>query len=227
MKKVLINITSYNRPDMLKNLIKQLDGYEVFVLDDNSPNPQFLYDLLNNTNKMGLCRFSKNHGKKEAYLKFTKIFNQLKRDAITFYDYFIFLPDDFTLCDDFVNKAINLWDSIEDDKKISLSFSNPNRCLKPNFTGVEPVDKGNVILTQWNDLAFICGKEFIDKVIIDPINPKRWDKNPLLSSGVGSRISNYFYNKGYNQYNVKENMCSHIGNEDSKMNPEERQINKL
>ena len=225
MKKVLINITSYNRPDMLKNLINQLDGYDIIVWDDASDNfkPTLLHDKFN---ILGTVIFLENYGKKKAWVKWINIFKDIKDDYYN-YDYFIFLPDDFTLCDDFVNKAINLWDSIEDDKKISLSFSNPNRCLKPNFTGVEPVDKGNVILTQWNDLAFICGKEFIDKVIIDPINPKRWDKNPLLSSGVGSRISNYFYNKGYNQYNVKENMCSHIGNEDSKMNPEERQINKL
>jgi len=211
--RVLINITSYNRKEMLVNLINQLYGFDIIVWDDNSN-----FDMSGN---FIFHKFDINHGKKLAWVKFQKIFKLMPKE----YDYYIFLPDDSVLIDNFVNKAVELWNGIQDNNKICLSFSTKERISKSCFTAKEPIDKGNVVLTQWNDLCFISGREFIDKVVIDPVDPKRWDENENLSSGVGSKISHFFY-KYYNLYHAKEEMVKHVGLK-SLMNPAEREINPL
>jgi len=215
--RVLINITSYNRLPMLANLVTQLDGYKIAIFDDNSD-----FSQLDN-----MYRFEYTHGKKEAWKKFNTIFEINRKLWLDSFDYFIFLPDDVVLCDYFINKAINLWDGIEDNKKICLSFSSVERTKNPCFTEVKAIDCGNVIKTQWVDMMFICGKEFINKVKLEPVDPKRWDRIKTLSSGVGSQISHKLHNEGYNLYNTKEDLVEHIGNECSLMNPQERKINKL
>jgi hypothetical protein len=213
---ILINLFSYNRKEMLLNLIDSLKDHKIVIWDDCSD-----FDLKDIS---GFYRFGKNYGKKLAWLKFKKIFNSLK---LTNYEYYIFLPDDVELCDDFVSKAVELWDSIDDPRKACLSFSHPDRCLKPNFTGIKSVDCGGVIRSQWTDLMFICGKNFINEVDIEEIPLSRWEDNELLGSGVGSQISNKLVDKGFNLYNVKDNLVVHLGNYNSKMNTEERKINKL
>jgi hypothetical protein len=214
--KVLINITSYNRLEMLNNLIEQVKDYNYAIWDDNSD-----FEQLEN-----MCRFEKNYGKKEAWIKWNKIFQINKKLYCKDFDYFIFLPDDVVLCDNFVEKAVKLWEGIKDEKKICMSFTNPERLKVPCFTAYEPEDLGNVVKTQWNDMMFICGKEFINTVVVDPIKESRWDKNPNLSSGVGSKISHLYYGRR-NMYHAKEEMAKHIGNDCSLMNPEERKVNKL
>jgi hypothetical protein len=228
MTKVLINITHYckdatkdKRPQMLSNLLKQLEGYESITWDDNS-NYRIEYQHKWD-NKTTFYHFKENHGKKKAWKKFNYIFEELRQ---TDYDYYFFLADDSKLCDNFIKKAIELWEGIEDDRKICLSFSNPKRAKKPCFTNQEPVDCGDVIKTQWCDMSFMCTKTFIDKVVIDPIYPERWEKDPNLSSGVGSKISHLFYTK-WNLYNVKEEMVKHIGNDKSLMNPKIRKTERL
>lgn len=220
-KRVLINITSYNREAELKNIINQLEGFDLKVWDDCS---DFKIEYTHVwDNKQTYYQYQNNFSKKRAWAKFENIFDELKK---TDYDYYIFMPEDVELCEGFVNKSIELWDSIDDSNKISLSFQDDKRVETSCFTCKDPVDKGNVILTQWNDLFFICSKTFLDKVEITEVPIDRWDKNPLLSSGVGSMISHQMVDKGLNMYHSKESMAKHIGSE-SKMNFSERKINKL
>lgn len=218
-KKILILITSYKRPEMLKNLLIQLKGKaDIIVFDDNS-------DFSIEGNGIEFYKFKQNYGKKLAWLKFQKIFKKVKR--LKKYDYYYLLPDDIELCEDFINKSIELWEGINDPKKITLSFSNPARCTASQFTFVEPQIKGDVILTGWTDLALMFTKEFINKVNIKEIPLSRWNDNELLGSGVGSMISNQFVDAGFNLYNTKDKLMEHLGNNDSKMNPKDRINNPL
>ena len=214
---ILINITSYNRLPMLNNLLKQLKGNDIIVWDDKSSFKIVKSDV-------AFHRFRVNHGKKLAWKKFKYIFETLKE---TDYKYYFILPDDIELCDDFINKAINIWESIKDDKKICLSFSNPNRCTKQQFTYVEPKEVGNVILTGWVDMMFMFTKDFLKEIEIDEIPLSRWNENELLGSGIGSQISNKLVNVDYNLYNCKNKMVEHLGNDNSLMNPIERKNNPL
>lgn len=217
--KTLIIITSYNRLHMLTNLIKQLKGYDIIVYDDCSD-----FKIIKEKG-FKFHRFNNNYGKKFAWKKFNYIFDDLRANYNN-YDYYIILPDDVRLVDNFVNKAISIWKNIIDDKKICLSFSSVERTKEPCFTGVKAEEFGNVIRTQWTDLMFICERRFIDRVVVDPIDENRWNNNPNLGSGVGGKISRLFYPR-FNLYNTKEELLKHIGNSDSKMNPIERKHNKL
>ena len=215
--KILVNITTYQRPEELSNLIKQLKKYKIDIrVWDDDPKGKKIKEVIYN-------KFAINHGKKLLWLKFREIFEQLKK---TNYDYYIFLPDDVVLSDDFINKAVEIYKSIQDEKKVCMSLLVDNRIKKANWTGVLPQDKGNVILTQWNDLCFICEKKFIKEIQIKEVDPNRWNKNKRLGSGLGGQISWFFYNKDCNLYNIKEQIVKHLDVE-SKMNPEERKNNPL
>lgn len=210
MKKAEIHITTYQRKEMLENLVDQLGNHKIHIWDDNST-----YEIPYNLKKHNYFRFGMNFGKRLAWRKFKHIFRSIKNHS----DYYIFLADDSELCDDFINKAIRLYESINDPKKICLSFSHPDRCKVPNFNGIKPIDKGNVIKTQWTDLTFICEHRFFQEVEVGEVIETRWLKDPYLGSGVGSMISTNFLNKGYNLYNVKEEMIRHLG-DISLMNPQ-------
>ena len=218
-KKILFIITSYKRVEMLKSLLIQLKGKgDIIVFDDNS-------DFSIEGNGIEFYKFKKNYGKKLAWLKFQKIFKKVKR--LKKYDYYFMLPDDVKLCEDFVNKSIELWEGIEDSKKVSLSFSNPARCKAPQFTFIQPKIVGDVILTGWLDMMFLCTKELFNKIDITEIPLSRWEENELLGSGVGSQISNKLVDAGFTLYNTKDKLINHLGNNDSKMNPVERVSNPL
>lgn len=205
--KVLINITSYDRQEMLLNLTEQLEGESIIIWDDNS---NFTID-----GNFEFYKFYSNYGKKKAWRKFQRIFDFLLKDHKA--KYYILIPDDVILCDDFVNKAIKLYESIEDKNKICLSLLSDDRIKNPNWTELHPVEKGDVVLTHWSDLCFICERKFLEEVEMKEVLKDRWDINPDLGSGVGSVISKSLYRKGYNQYHSKESLVKHIGFK-SKMN---------
>jgi len=218
---ILINITSYNRKEMLLNLIGQLKGFDIKVWDDHS---DFRIEyLLKWDNKTTFYQFQKNHGKKLAWKKFNFIFENIPKG----YDYYIFLPDDIEVVEDFIFKAVDLWESIQDENKISLSFSDFKRTKQPNWTQFNSVDFGNYIQTQWLDMMFICEPRFFELVKLTEVCQSRWKINSLLGSGVGSKISNHFHKLGMGMYNTKENLTKHLGNKKSLMNPKERKKNKL
>jgi len=218
---ILVNITSYNRKKMLINLLAQLKGFDIKVWDDNS---NFKIEYLHKwDNKQTFYQFQENHGKKLAWKKFNYIFENMPKG----YDYYIFLPDDVELVEDFIYKAIDLWESIEDANKITLSFSNVKRTRKPNWTEFKSIDFGEYIQTQWVDMMFICEPRFFDLVKLTEVCQTRWEINQNLGSGVGSKISHHFHKLGMGMYNTKENLTKHIGNKKSLMNPKERKKTKL
>jgi len=214
--KILVNVTTYKRRRLLKRLLKQLNEFDVDVqVWDDDPKGTKIEGVK-------YTKFLINHGKKLLWLKFKQIFEQLKK---TNYDYYFFIPDDVTLNKNFISKTITTWQSINDENKICISLLIDERIKTTNWT-TEPRIQDKVILTQWCDLCFLCEKKFIDLVEIEPVEPERWDINPNLGSGVGKNISWFFYNKGYNLYNMKEKLIQHLAVE-SKMNKNERKINKL
>jgi hypothetical protein len=203
---------------MLKSLLTQLKGQDIVVFDDNS-------DFTIEGNGVKFHKFKQNHGKKRAWLKFKKIFDYLKD---TDYDYYYLLPDDVEICDDFINKTLNLWKTIDDDRKICLSFANPKRCEIRQFTHVNPKVVGDVVRVGWFDMMAMFTKKLVDFIEIDEIPLSRWDEIPTLGSGVGSQMSNKFVNSNFNLYNCNEVTTNHLGNGDlSLMNTEIRKNNPL
>jgi glycosyltransferase involved in cell wall biosynthesis len=217
--KVLTIITSYNREKELLSLLASLDKQEtdVIIFDDNS---DFQLD------RADYIKFKSNYGKEYFWMKFIRIFATVKKT----YDYYIILPDDISVNDNFISNAVQKWEDLRDDKKICLSILTDGRINKPNWTNFEPIIKDEYVQTQWQDFCFICNKEFFT-VEIQPISLQRWQilgksLNIELGSGLGGQISRYWHDKGRTMWHTKKSLVKH-SNSESKLNPIERSINPL
>lgn len=212
--KVLTIITSFNRKESLSNLLTILDKQQTDVL---------IYDDCSNfqLDRPDFLKLSFNYGKEYMWLKFKKIFKEVPKS----YDYYIILPDDIHISDNFVQSAIESWENLNDEKKICLSLLTDGRINNPNWTDFQPLIKGNYVQTQWQDFCFICNQEFFS-VEIQPISLHRWEifakyLNIELGSGLGGQISHYWHNRGRTMYHVKKSLVKHLKGV-SKMNPIER-----
>lgn len=217
--RTLTIITSYNRKKSLLKLLSILEkqSTDIVIYDDNS-------DF--NLNIPNYIKFNYKHGKEYLWYKFMKIFHILPKT----YDNYIILPDDVTVGPTFIEESVELWRGLNDKSKICLSLLTDDRTKKPNWTNTYPLIVGNYIKTQWQDLCFICGQEFLTTPI-EPITLERWQilgksLNMELGSGLGGQISRYWHKKGRSMYHVKNNLVIH-GKEKSLMNPIERKATPL
>jgi len=221
-----ILITTYNRPDFLKRLLDDINNQKkdynvlVAVFNDGS---NVEYDLSGyDVKKIDIYP---NMGKKKYYNVINKTFEFVKNiDS----KYFIYLPDDINLVDNFFEETKEMYIKIDSRKKICLNILTDDRVLRDNWGYPKGVDYGDFYQTQWNDLCFICEKKFfesLDYKIYD-IPLSRWSKNPNLSSGVGHQITDRLNKKKFFLYHTKKSMVIH-GDHESKMNYTERLKTKL
>jgi len=216
-----IVISTFNRPQMLSELLKNIEiekkDYKVLVLifDDNSSEK---YDL--SQFKVKKITMNPNMGKKKYYVLINATFSYIKNINSK---YFIYLPDDIKLVNNFFDEIKSIYESINHPKKICLSILTDDRVNRVNWTNFKSVDYGEYYQTQWNDLCFIAEKNFFEvlKYRINKIDESRWVKTPNLSSGVGQQISIRLNKNGYNMYHTKKSMVHH-GSHESKMNKLER-----
>lgn len=225
-----ININSYNRSEMLETLIGQInenDKYRMLinVFDDCSDNKERFAEIVNRFDNVVLYRFSENHGKGKYWKIYDTIF-KICKDINS--KYFIFLPDDVKLKNNFFKRTTDLFESINDDDKICMSLLiDELRKWKPCWTNFTPVQVGSVYKTQWNDLCFISEKLLMEKLDfrVDEIPQIRFKKRNI-SSGVGQQISQKLHNIGLSMYHSKYSLVIH-GDHESQMNKEERKKHKL
>ncbi len=217
--KVLTIITSFNRKESLTNLLTKLDKQEtdIIIYDDCS---DFKLD------RSDFIQLPFNYGKEYLWLKFKKIFKEIPKT----YDYYLILPDDITISNNFISDCVDLWVKLPDKNKISLSLLTDLRTNKPNWTNFKPIIQDEYIKTQWNDLCFISNKEFFN-IDIQSISLKRWlllakSLKMELGSGLGGQISRYWHDKGKTMYHTRESQVKHL-NGVSMMNPLERLVNPL
>ena len=214
-------ISTFNRPQMLSELLKNIEiekkDYKVLVVvfDDNSSEK---YDLSQfNVKKITM---NPNMGKRKYYVLINATFSYIKNINSK---YFIYLPDDIKLVNNFFNETKRIYESIDHSRKICLSILTDDRVNRTNWTNFNSVDYGEYYQTQWNDLCFIAEKKFFEALnhTISKISQNRWVNNPNLSSGVGQQISIRLNKDGYNMYHTKNSMVHH-GTHESKMNKLER-----
>jgi len=217
--KVLTIITSFNRKQSLVSLLTQLDKQktDILIFDDCS---NFQLD------RKDFVKFNFNYGKEYLWMKFKKIFDEIPKS----YDYYIILPDDINIDNNFIKNSVDAWIKLQDRNKICLSLLTDIRTTKPNWTNFEPIIYDKYIQTQWSDLCFICEKEFFN-IEIQQISLHRWiilskQLNMELGSGLGGQISRYWHERGKTQYHVKKSLVEHKKG-DSKMNYKERLKNPL
>lgn len=216
--KVTVLITTYNRPNKVFNLtksLKQMYPCTIIVVDDCTR------EKVDTTYIDVYVKQPYNRGKKGYWRTVNRLFRLgLREDT----DYYIMLPDDADIDDNFINNAVSQWEKLNDEKKICLNLLKDHR--KHCWTNFKRKSKGNYWLSQWVDMCFISDKRFLAETGIIRVSPNRWNNNKLLGSGVGQFISQKLYNKGWNMYQVKKTLVGH-GDHESVMNSQARKINPI
>lgn len=185
-------ITTYNRQESCQRLVDSLyDRGDVLVMGD----------CVDYTIKNATFINTQVHFGKPSYWRLVNVLF-LKRGS---HKYYFMLPDDVLPTENMVERAIELWESIDDPQKICLNLI-ADRIGLPCWTNMTPRDGGNVWRTGWVDMCFMCENRFF--TLLGSIRPIMyiWDKLPKQSSGVGAYISRFFHRKGFNFYQAKESL---------------------
>jgi glycosyltransferase involved in cell wall biosynthesis len=185
-------ITTHNRQESCQRLVDSLQGQgDIIVLNDGCD-----YDIIGAIQKKRMAHF----GKSGYWCTVSQLFEMKGK-----HDYYFMLPDDFLPTDNMVERAIELWKEINEPHCVCINLY-ADRIGKKCWTRFNPIDKGNVWLTQWVDMCFVAREQFFYKLgKIPPINTD-WRRHPLASSGVGKYISQHLYKHGCNLYMVKESL---------------------
>jgi len=189
---VVFLITTFNRQESCQRLVDSLQGKgDIIVLIDGSD-----YDI----SGAMVIRHAHNYGRERYWETVNQLFSRRGH-----YKYFFMLPDDFLPADNMVEKAINIWNNIRDNKKVCLNLYADRIGLKC-WTGYAPKDIGEVYLTQWMDMCIMCENEFFNA--LGRVRLIKFNKfcSPRRSSGVGAQISRTLFYKKYNLYQVKESL---------------------
>jgi hypothetical protein len=186
-------ITSYNRQEPCQRLVDSLKGIgDIIVVHDGTG-----YEIQGATNHYIRIHLGKPH----YWALVNKLFSLRGK-----HKYFIMLPDDFMMDAEGVKEAVRQWEAITDKKKICLSLWQPRTV--PCWTGVKPREAGEVLLSQWMDMCFICEETFFSMVGTIPPIKYDWERRPNTSSGVGAYISRRLFGLRLNMYQVKEALVS-------------------
>lgn len=231
IRDIAIIIYTYDRYQILVNLLNSIQKnlpddlkVKVYIFDDCSPQKQ-IYHSEDYDYEIQYHRFPKNNGRFKFYELFRFIFKFMKKRK---FKYFFFLNDDEEFVDDGINKAISLWHSIKDPKKIAMNIRYDRKPFS-KWVPKTPVDYNQDLWkAYWIDTSFMCQYNFIKMFNFD-IDKKdffRIVKTQKYSSGVGRYLSVKVDENKLNLYLVKSSIMKHLSIE-SKMNPEERKVHKL
>jgi len=220
MYNINLLITTYNRPDLLGKLLEQIVQEKppntVIHIHNDGSTMNYFKVIDRYKDKLDIRYFFHDHyGKKRYWALINKVFKERVESK-----YYIMLPDDDILNPDFFNRVINKWIGIKDPFKICMMPSiNEERKWLNSWTGKHPYKKGDVWLTGFVDMRFICTKSFFEELgVLGGISAKRWERNKLASSGVGSQISLTLYAKDLNMYISEEDLTYQVPHK-SEMNP--------
>lgn len=200
----MVVITTYNRPASLQDLAWQIHGQTkmpILIFDDCG-----LEQDLELPATVEYFRFSEHHGKKRYYQMISFIFQEVKKRD---FQQVFFLPDDVMIKPDFFYRAILIWDSIQDERKICLSLGHDGkRHLEPCWNKFKPKVNGNVVLSGWNDLCFMAERNFFEVLEWDVHTPPaNW---AWTSSGVGRDISKRLFKLRWNMYHVSDSLVNFL-----------------
>jgi len=221
MKKIIVIINTYQRPELLlqllNNIYDQKKGFDIHLRiynDKSTSNYKNVISFLkqNFSDKAHYFLTEEHHGK-QNYWKITNFsYNNLKNEN---YDYVIQLPDDVQLVPNFFKRAIQQYDCIDDQNKVCLNISNDRSRYGASFwTPVksEKLKFGRNIIwhTGWVDMCFISDKKYFETLEheIYPVDIA-WSSSPKLSSGVGMQISQRLYHEKQNIYQVDHSLIIH------------------
>lgn len=204
---IVVIIPTYNRSQLLNKVLEDLKREipfaKVFVFNDGSSKTYHIPDWIEYRHIKHRC------GKRNFWKLVSYMFQTIQH--INF-DYVFFLPDDVRLREGFYETCREAYEEIKaKDKKLiclSTGYAN-NRVHTACWTSYIPrpiSGKIPLIRTQWNDLCFMCEREFFDLLHwrIARMPKSRWDNNPKKSSGVGRYISLTLHKMGRTMYHIAQ-----------------------
>jgi len=209
MKTVLISVITHKRPEWCLNLLSQIkaqgEGYNIKVVvfhdicnSDYSSVKDFIKE-----NNWSYIQTAQNFGK----WRFWELLNLIYTYCSSIeYDYFIQLPDDVKLIDDFFNKAICMPKQNDVINFLTLKL---HKRLFSNY------EKTWLVPTGWSDNCFITGQGTVEKIRLNmPLNTK--NKSLNKGTGTGSEFSKqhkttFLENK---IYQTQKALVEHLGVKD-------------
>jgi len=223
---ICIVITTYDRSEMLEDLIKDIirdkDGFNILVsIFDDASSKSLDVSKFGDELDIIYFKYKQNHGKRRFWELITNTMEFCKNINSK---YFIYLQDDNRLINDFFNRAIKIFESIEDETKIALNLLKINNLKEgsysswSNYRAIKPSE--NLFKSQVLEPMFISTKKLLEELDynIQPQTP-----NPKKSSGVGRNMSYRLHKKGLSMFHPKKTLVNH-GNHPSKMNPSPQTI---
>jgi len=236
--KIKIFITTFNRPemlvDLLKNLKQQASNHDLslFIVNDCSTAdyaPVLKYLKSHWKNQYDYFVTEINYGKKDYWQLINFAYQQLETME---FDYLYQMADDILPVDNFFDRSISLFKSIPDKQLACLNLFNDYSRNGKSFWTNTPVQYFNydgidLLLTGWVDMLYMATKDYLKYLNykIDPVD-HNWSGNRYLSSGVGRQISQRLVSGGYHIYQVKKSLTIH-DDHPSVMHPTERQHTPL
>lgn len=198
--KIAAFITSYDRPEMLQNVVNHLRGQGIEPL-------------------IFLDGVTEHRGKKGFYKTWNEILQAAEKIEA---DIYLFMPDDV------INLDIDRIKAIHATMRKPYAFNLTNDGRKKCWVNKACVDMGDKYSIGFVDCGFFCGRETLDKLgyyMNQP--PKGWfELAEGMSSGVGMMLSKRLYNAGVQCYKPKKSLAYH-GDHESKMHKQERIKNPL
>ena len=113
------------------------------------------------------------------------------------YDYYLFIQDDMMIKKRWLERAIRVFDAIEDKNKICLNlYVGLSRYRKKTWTNFVPYNTKYALKTQWTDMnCFLVKKDFFDVLNWNIPPTEKRSEDDVLSSGVGAYISRQIHYK--------------------------------
>ena len=202
----MIFVFSYQREQMLKQVLKDLKGEVVTILDDGS---DFTIKHPN------VVKFK--HGGKAKFWE--KWFFAFKIAEGTDDDFFMFMPSDFLNIDLVKIKEIH---SQYNHKPYVYNIINDGREMCWN--NLRPLIKDrNTEQVFFTDCGFFCNRAALEAIEfkIKEVDKGRFIKRKDISSGVGQNLTYAFNRNGVKMYKPNESLAFH-GDHESTMHLEHR-----
>lgn len=213
----MILLSSYNRPEMLMNVVKELHGKDdIVIIDDGSTFPAEPF--------LDYGKFYRfRHKGRDGYWIQYQYMMEIAQESD--HQWFMFIQDDISqvqyeeikrICDDLPEPyAFNFMRRGGDRRWTNTIWS------ELEFAGVQGYRMGYV------DCNFCVPRSTLDLLEFKMNHVShRWLQNPFHSSGVGKQLSERFYEKKITMYMPKKSLAFH-GNHKSEMHYRERSKNPL
>jgi len=210
---------------MLKDLLGELQGHDVIIIDDGSPCFKDDYYSLRLMRSAPVQIIRTHHEGKKGFWKKWVMARQIALGS--HHDYFLMIPDDISKVDLDSIKAITKqgWD----DSLFAVNIINCGRseCWGEFKTGQANVKINDVTLNEvgFVDCGFLTNRHTLKHIDIHEI-PDVWFDRESKSSGVGHKMTNSMRQIGVVMMMAEEGLCYH-GDHESVMHPEHRKETPL